>query len=213
MMEPMRLHRDADGYALIDSRGEFRSLRIDFTSRRLQRRIDDGGRELSVQATRAGPRVRILDCTAGLGTDSFILASRGAEVVMLERSNSLYLMLRDALIRAREHPRVSEIANRLDVVRCDARSCLAGLETPPDVVFIDPMFPSRRKAARVKGELQLLQRLLGKDEDARSLVVAARRTGCKRVVLKRPRGRGEIPGLVPSYVVKGKASRFDVFVQ
>jgi 16S rRNA (guanine1516-N2)-methyltransferase len=210
-MSRLWLRKSADGYALIDRESRQRPLVIDFASNELRHRVRAGGTELLARAVGAKPGLSVFDCTAGLGVDAFILASRGCRVTMVERSTTLFLMLEDALARARGVPEVSNIVERIALIRGDARSCLAGLDIVPDAITIDPMFPERRKSAQVRGELQLLQRLLGKDEEVRSLVAAARATGCRRIVVKRPVSGGSLPGLDPSHVVKAKASRFDVF--
>jgi 16S rRNA (guanine1516-N2)-methyltransferase len=201
------------GYALIDQSGRQRPLRIDFASTRLHHRRSRGGTELLAKAAAVSGGMRVLDCTAGLGTDSFVLASRGCHVDMVERSHTLYLMLEDALVRARKDEGVKAIVERMSLMRGDACYVMDRLTYVPDVVIIDPMFPSRRKHAEVRGELQFLQRLLGKQEDAVALVRCAIATGCKRVVLKRPLVGGHDPSLQPTFSVKGKASRFDVFIQ
>ena len=211
-MAVFRLEKSVDGYRLVDTqRG--RALQIDFTSSRLLHRVRHPGRELLAQAVKARAGLQVLDATAGLGVDSLVLASRGCNVTMVERSHTLYLMLQDAVARAREDSRSREIAMRMQVLRGDARYVMAHLEKLPDVIVIDPMFPPRQKSAAVRGDLQLMQQFLGKNEDARSLTLAARATGCKRIVVKRPLAGGDMPGLVPAFTVKGKASRFDVFVQ
>lgn len=211
-MPPFRLERSAGGYALVDE-ADGRTLRVDFTSARLLHRLNYGGKELLVQAAKARAGLSVLDATTGLGVDSLVLASKGCMVTMLERSHTLYLMLQDALARASQDSRTQEVAMRMRVLRGDARFVMAHLDDVPDVIVIDPMFPPRRKRAAVRGDLQLMQQFLGMEGDARSLTLAARATGCKRVVVKRPLAGGDMPGLVPSFTVKGKASRFDVFVR
>lgn len=207
------LRRDAHGYTLLPESGNFKGLHIDFTSARLAHRRTDGGRELLLRAVKPGPGARVFDATAGLGVDSFILASRGCEVTMVERSHTLWLMLEDALARAALDPATQDIVARMRLLEGDARYHLAHLDGRPDAILIDPMFPARRKHAAVRGELQMLQQLIGKDEDVSSLVAVALATGCPRVVVKRPLQGGRLAEITPGYSIKGKASRFDVFVQ
>ncbi|MEX0943957.1 MAG: class I SAM-dependent methyltransferase [Pseudomonadales bacterium] len=207
----LRLYRTHQGYELQDPDSRQRPLTINFRSQRLRYRINTGGKELLAKAVGARPGLRVLDCTAGLGIDSFILASRGCEVIMVERSHTLYLMLEDALARARADSQLAEIVARMRLERGDAKQVMNRLERIPDVISIDPMFPAKRKRAGVRGELQRLQQLIGKDEDTRGLVLAAQSAGCKRVVVKRPLVGGSSDGLTPSHVVRGKASRFDVY--
>ena len=210
-MGQFRLARSDTGYELVEQ-STGRSLRIEFTSRKMKSRLARGGKELLAQAVHAKPGLRVLDATAGMGVDSLVLASRGCDVTLVERSHSLYLMLADAIDRARSDPALADIAGRMRATCGDARYVMAHLDRVPDAIIIDPMFPSRQKTAAVRGDLQLMQQFVGKDEDVRGLVLAARATGCKRVVVKRPATGGDMPGLVPDYSLKGKASRFDVFV-
>lgn len=210
-MSRFLLSRDASGYALIDQINPRRVLRIDFGSARWRQRLAGSGRELLTRAVAAKPGQRVLDCTAGLGADSFLLAWKGCEVTLIERSNTLYLMLEDALQRARQVQALDSIVARLDLRRGDARQLMMSLASPPDVILIDPMFPARRKTAEVKGDLQLLQQFVGKQEDVLTLLDGALQTGCKRIVVKRPLRGGELPGYVPTGSVVGKASRFDLF--
>lgn len=210
-MASFRLRWSDAGYELEDT-ATGRSLQVDFTAPRLRHRLKQGGKELLIRAAHARPGMRVLDATAGLGVDSLVLASRGCRVTMVERSHTLCLLLSDAIARARDDAQLREIAARMELLRGDARFVMAHLDEVPDVIVIDPMFPVRQKSAAVRGELQLMQRFLGKNEDARSLTLAARATGCRRVVVKRPLAGGDMPGLVPAYTVKGKASRFDVFI-
>ena len=82
----------------------------------------------------------------------------------------------------------------------------------PDVIYLDPMFPARRKSAAVKKKLQLLQQLErpATDEEAGELLRAALAAGPRKVVVKRPAKGPDLAGVKPSYRVTGKAVRFDV---
>jgi 16S rRNA (guanine1516-N2)-methyltransferase len=76
------------------------------------------------------------------------------------------------------------------------------------------MFPERRKAARAKQEMQILQRLLGEQTDeAMSLLRAAMPVARRRVVVKRPGHAATIASArVPDIVIPGRASRYDVYL-
>ncbi|MCB1693404.1 MAG: class I SAM-dependent methyltransferase [Pseudomonadales bacterium] len=208
-----RLHyAPGEGYSLYDEDSGQRPLHIDFTAVSFKRRLAQSGREPLLRAARAGAGKSAVDCTAGLGTDAFLLASRGCQVTMVERSATLCLMLDDALARARRDPDVGAIASRINLVRGDSLAYLSELVACPDIVVIDPMFPSRRKTAEVRGALQILQRLIGIEEPVAPLIMKALALGCRRVVVKRPRLGGKIEGLSPVFSAEGRASRFDVFV-
>ena len=170
--------------------------------------------ELVARAVKAGPGLRLLDCTAGLGRDAFILAHLGCEVTMLERSTVIAALLADGLDRARAHDKLRATAARLKVVRQDAAEYLDSelAEFPYDAVYIDPMFPGRDTSAEVKGEMQYLQHFVGKDEDAKQLLELALGTSCPRIVLKRPLRSSWVPPRNPAHILKGKNSSFEVFV-
>jgi 16S rRNA (guanine1516-N2)-methyltransferase len=155
---------------------------------------------------------RIVDATAGLGRDSFLLASLGAEVTLLERSPEVHALLADGIARASQaSPELSAIAARMTLRLGDARRLLPGLEA--DVVLVDPMHPPRGNTALVKKEMRLLRELVGTDPDALELMQAALAAARKRVVLKWPLRAPPLAGLrQPSHQIVGKTTRYDVFM-
>jgi 16S rRNA (guanine1516-N2)-methyltransferase len=74
------------------------------------------------------------------------------------------------------------------------------------------MFPERRKSARVKKELQMLQMLVTNIPSEEKLMTAALETAGKRVVVKRPRRATFFANQPPSYSLSGKTIRFDVYI-
>lgn len=155
----------------------------------------------------------VLDATAGLGRDSFVLASRGCSVTMLERSPVVALMLEDALCRAASDFEVRNITSRMNLQHTDASEFMRSLcpQDYPEVVYLDPMFPERSKSASVKKEMRLLQQLLGADMDTKELFDAALQVATRRVVVKRPKMAPCISELKPHHVVEGKSGRFDIY--
>ena len=164
------------------------------------------------QASPARATPRIVDATAGLGRDAFLLASLGAEVTLLERSPEVHALLADGIARASQaSPELSAIAARMTLRLGDARQLLPGLEA--DVVLVDPMHPPRGNTALVKKEMRLLRELVGTDPDALELMQAALAAARKRVVLKWPLRAPPLAGLrQPSHQIVGKTTRYDVFM-
>ncbi len=156
----------------------------------------------------------VIDATAGLGRDAFVLAKLGCQVQMIERSPVVAELLSDGMRRAEKDDEVREIVARMSLVVADACRYLAelGEAERPDVVYVDPMHPERTKAAMVKKEMQLFRALVGADEDDATLLQAALNAARKRVVVKRPRKSEAIPGPKPSLVYEGKSTRFDVYL-
>ena len=166
-----------------------------------------------------GQPLDVIDMTAGLGRDAMVLSLLGCHVTAIESHPVVSELLEDGLRRAGRDPETARsIAGRLQLVRGDAEQYLAALPTGtlPDVIYLDPMFPPRTQSALMKKELRALARLVGADigDGAHRLLRAAFATGCRRVVVKRPRKAPDllIPGWPPPGArFEGRAARFDVY--
>ncbi len=196
-------------------------IAVDFTGgSNHHRRLHGGGRGQPVAKAvglKAGNIVpSVLDCTAGLGRDAFVLASLGCRVQLCERSPLVQLLLQDGLRRAAasDDTGLRETIARMVLLPGDAVAQMAALaETDrPDVVFLDPMFPERRKAsAAVKKDMAAFHALVGADEDADMLLPLALQLARYRVVVKRPRHAPHLAGIKPGLVQEGESTRFDIY--
>lgn len=207
----VRLVRDDYGLALV---GDGMELRGDFS--RMLPRLRQGRlqQELLVKAARIKgvEAPTAVDCTAGLGEDSLLLAAAGFVVTLFERDQTIAVLLADALERAAADPRLAEAVGRMTLVAGNSIAGLAVLSEPPDVVYLDPMFPARTKSAAVKKKFQLLHHLEQPCEEEEALVAAALAAQPRKVVIKRPAKGALLAGMKPSYSVAGKAVRYDVLV-
>jgi 16S rRNA (guanine1516-N2)-methyltransferase len=191
---------------------------VDFTNPAMDYRLKHGGGRSQALARAVGLKKgwlpTVIDCTAGLGRDGFILAHLGCRVHMLERSPILAAMLEDGLQRASQVNRAAETISRIHFTCADSREFLQQLkpEERPDVIFLDPMYPERTKSSLVKKEMRLLRELAGEDLDADELLKVALQNACNRVVVKRPRLAPTLDDLTPSHSITGKTSRFDVYL-
>ena len=160
---------------------------------------------------RAGSCPRIVDATAGLGRDAFVLAATGAQLTLLERSPVVYALLVDGLRRAGSGG-AADIVSRMTPIHIDATQWLREQDAndAPDTVYLDPMYTGRRRAAASK-ELTLLQALLGQPESDAELFEAARATARERVVVKRHRRAPALAGIEPDYRLTGRSTRFDIY--
>jgi len=163
-----------------------------------------------------GAPIEVVDATAGLGRDAMVLAVAGCRVIAAERHAVTHALLADGLARAARDPALaSVIEERLTLLHADAAGYLASRTTPPDVVYLDPMFPERTGSTVAKKELRLLGLLAAADEDPNALFAAALVCGAARIVVKRPRRAPplEAPGAPPvTSRLLGRSSRFDVYV-
>ncbi|MBU3936251.1 MAG: class I SAM-dependent methyltransferase [Proteobacteria bacterium] len=155
----------------------------------------------------------VLDLTAGIGRDSFILASLGCTVHMVERSPVLAALLADGIDRANKEPALAGIMTRMHLIVGDSLEIIRHWQPErPEVICIDPMYPHRSKSALVKKEMRLIRLLVGDDEDSDSLLGAALGLASRRVVVKRPRLAPALIGAEPNFTISGKNSRFDVYL-
>lgn len=200
--------------------GDSMELRCDFEE--MLPRIKPGRlqQELLVKAAKikGTQSPTAIDCTAGLGQDSFLLAAAGFTVRMFERDETIAALLEDGLTRAGNNPMISSVAKRMSLDRSDSLQYLESLaqssEQAPDVIYLDPMFPTRQKSAAVKKKFQLLHVLEKPCDEAEedALIRAAFAAGSRKVVIKRPVKGGHLAGIKPSYSITGKAVRYDVLV-
>jgi 16S rRNA (guanine1516-N2)-methyltransferase len=154
---------------------------------------------------------RILDATAGLGRDSFLLASIGVDVIMIERNPVIFAMLENALINARLEKEISSITEKMILINANSIDYLKD-NNDFDVIYIDPMFPKSNKSRLVKKEMQIFREIVGDDLDSEELLDLALKKKAKRVVVKRMIKSEYIKNLKPNFEIKGKIIRFDVYV-
>ncbi|MFC4624087.1 class I SAM-dependent methyltransferase [Daeguia caeni] len=154
----------------------------------------------------------IVDATAGLGRDAFLLASLGCKVTLIERSERVHALLADGMARAAaEGGAYAETIARMTLLHGDSRELLPRLK--PQVVLVDPMHPPRGNTAEVKKEMRQIRAIVGADPDAEELMKVALACARCRVVLKWPLRAEPMAGIrKPSHQILGKSTRYDVFV-
>lgn len=188
------------------------AIYADFISGKAKYRLGQGELIYKAMGLSKLKNPSIIDATAGLGRDAFVLASKGCKVILIERSPILFLLLEDALKRACDHPDTKEIAQRMKLVSTDARTYLSTKNmSDADIIYLDPMYPERKKSALVKKEMQIFQKLLGKNETGHDLLPLALEKAKHRVVVKRPRKGEHLNNQKPDYSIQGKSIRFDVY--
>jgi len=190
----------------------------DFCSPRLCYRIEQGlKREMLVRA--AGVKTTrepfVVDATAGLGEDAFLLAAAGCTVVMIEQSPVVHALLESGLERAMSsgNTSITKAVSRISLLHGDSVNMLGDL-TVPEVIYLDPMFPERKKSAGVKKNMTLLHSIVGHGEDdgaGEHLLTVALASASDRVVVKRPRLAPALGNSKPHWQFTGRSSRFDVY--
>jgi 16S rRNA (guanine1516-N2)-methyltransferase len=194
-------------------------IHVDFVSGALAHRQQYGGGRGQPLARaiglKHGNRPTVLDATAGLARDACILAGLGCSMTLVERSPVLFTLLHDGIRRAILDTSVTDmLCNFMNLVNADARLYLehSSEEARPEVIYLDPMYPERKKSALVKKDMQILQRLLMEPDDAAQLLGVALAYANKRVVVKRPIHADALAGPAPTTSISSKKTRYDVYV-
>ena len=196
-------------------------INIDFCSGELRHRTIYGGNRSSLLAKAVGAHSKtnaptVLDATAGLARDAFVLASLGCEVRLIERSKIIFLLLEDAIRRANADQDVASIVKKMSLSFGDAIHLMKNDNTlldGVDVIYLDPMFPHEKRSALVKIEMRICRDIVGDDDDAEDLLNSALECDVKKIVVKRMRTAPTIGNTKPTWQLDGKTNRYDVYLK
>lgn len=193
-------------------------IAVDFAEGQLaHRRQYGGGRKQPLPRAvgiKPGYRPAIIDTTAGLARDAFVLACQGCHVIMFERSPVMHALIANGLMRAKHDATIGDmIANNLQLMSGDAAIQLDGINIQQkETIYLDPMYPHRNKSALVKKEMRIIRALVGDDHDTARLLQTALKQASKRVVVKRPRLAPALDGPRPTTTVESKNTRYDIYI-
>lgn len=192
-------------------------VQVDFISgKNAHRRQFGGGRGQPLAKAiglKPGFNPTVIDATAGWARDAFVLSSLGCQLTLLEQQPLVAALIEDGLNRAANDKDIAEIAVRMLLLNVNAVDYLTALPEAdwPDVIYLDPMYPSRDKSALVKKDMQILHQLVGKDETGEALLTIALQRAKKRIVVKRPKGAPLLNTVKPVAEVASKNTRYDIY--
>ena len=183
-------------------------MHIDFLAGKLGYRMQHLQHEIIAKAIgfKKNKQPTVIDATAGLGRDGFLLGLLGCKIMLIERSSIIAALLEDALIRSKK-----QFSLDIELINTDSINYLNQLNEKPDIIYLDPMYPHRNKSALVKKEMRLIRELVGDDNDAEALFNSALKAAKERVIVKRPLHANTLTSLKPDFVIKSKTQRFDVY--
>jgi len=211
----MRIILLSDRMELWDQFSRRKGMRIDFEG--IDRRVGNGSLSHKQPLAKAIGRSSetVVDATAGLGHDSFLMACMGWHVQAIERHPVISTLLIESVRAAMDHPEISTaIEDRLIVHEGDALKILAGMESdPPDVVYLDPMFQDVHGSALPRKPAQVLRRIVSPDdpEEERRLFESSMKIARQRVVVKRSDKAAPLVEDVDTSF-HGKIVRYDVYL-
>lgn len=213
----MYLHLQSDRLVLVVNNPQLKKpvrFCVDFTQAKTSYRAQKTSTELLIRAVKIQKKLpfAVVDGTGGLGRDAFLLAAAGCRVDVFEKNKIVGALFEDGLRRGKRHPHYAEVLERITLHKVDMITHLNTFIPKPMVIYLDPMFPKRTKSAKVKQDMQILQRIIQDSDDEKQLFKAAWDAGPHKIVVKRPIKEHPVADLKPSYRVKGKAIRFDVYL-
>ena len=221
------IHNEKSPLALVqtDDRLELRKLDepklgavyVDFVGGTMAHRRKFGGGRGEAIAKAVGIKgsalPTVIDATAGLGRDAFVLAAIGCQVRLVERHPVVFLLLQDGLNRAYQDEEIGEMLQQnLRLLNVHHINELDPNSDYADVVYLDPMYPHKQKSALVKKEMRVFQHLVGADLDSDELLLPALQLAQKRVVVKRPDYAEFLCGKQPHFSRETKNHRFDIYM-
>jgi 16S rRNA (guanine1516-N2)-methyltransferase len=209
-----------EGYiALKKNHSPARPLFIDFATGKMGYRQQQSSfkKEALVRALGLNKRLPkpILDLTAGLMRDAYLLAGFGFPVTALERAPIIYTLLHDAIERGLLNTQTQDAVKRITLIKTDALCYLHALmpDERPALIYMDPMFPERTHTALPKQDMLIFHDIVGDDTDADALIDKALSCASERVVVKRPRRAPPLSKTAPpSFSLEGRSSRFDIYL-
>lgn len=156
----------------------------------------------------------VVDATAGWGQDALHCFRMGYQITCMERSSVMAALLSDGFQRLQHLDWVKQLNLQApDLIAGNAIELLATLPDTPDCVYLDPMFPpKRKKSALAKKSMVVLRDLSGDDLDKEQLFAAAFQAAGKRVVVKSPDYADPLGGK-PSMSYASKLLRYDVYLK
>lgn len=192
----------------------FKPYPISFLQPNLQRRARSFGKKQPLAKALGNNHASktIVDATAGLGRDAFVLAYQGYHLTLIEKHPLLVAALRYAIQEWQQTLSTPFNKTSWPCYHADSSQWLLQ-NNQAQIVYLDPMFPDKGKAALAKKEAQLLQQLNLASQDESQLLTCALQTARDRVVVKRPRQGVCIQHHRQlNYQVLAKAHRFDVYL-
>lgn len=190
-------------------------LFVDFVGGRLgYRRLHGGGNGQAVAKavfSKSKEKPLVYDATAGLGRDSFVLATLGCKVVMFERNPIVRVLLEDGLRRGYADSEIGELL-KSNLVLSEYQSITELPNTKCcDVVYLDPMYPEKKSSALVKKDMQIFHGIVGLDLDSDILLEKSLIIARNRVSVKRPKNAMYLNNKKTNNFIETKSHRFDIY--
>lgn len=210
-----RLLLDDDGLRLLAPKQKNGGVCVGFFAAGLKRRVEHGNKDLLLRALACRSPSHIVDATAGLANDAFVMAAAGHHLTLLEAASLPYVLVREAIERGLNGQFGGELFARMRLEHADAVSWLRALcsSHQPQIIYLDPMFEVSGKRSALTGQgMQALQHFTGNVDSSAELLDVARANCSDKVVVKRAVKAAALAGKMPNHSVAGRTVRFDVYL-
>ena len=201
-----------DGLHFAKDSAENKLLHVDFLKGSLGWRLKRRDHETLLKKAigKKNKNLTIFDGTAGFLSDSLIFLALGHKVIACEQSKVLFLLLNDAINRAKIE---LSFLDNLNLIHGNALDAYKNTQNI-DVIYLDPMYPAKKKNASRSGSMSDIKSIL-KLENIENLEDKVffdfKKNKFKKIVLKRPI-KSKIIDDSLNYQIKGKSTRFDVYI-
>ena len=205
------LEKEKDILYIKSKNNNWKPFYIEFNS--LLKRLNQKETIIKAFGIKKNYKPNILDTTAGLGRDSFILASQGCYITMIERNPIIYILLNNALKNSINNSNLKNIIKKMNLIYNDSINFLLHNKIENiDIIYIDTMFPKTNKDRLVKKNMQIFQNIIENDTDDKELLNISLKQNVKKVIVKRLLKMNYINNLKPNFEIKGTKIRFDIYI-
>ena len=201
-----------DGLHFSKDSAENKLLHVDFLKGSLGWRLKRNDHETLLKKAlgKKNKNLTIFDGTAGFLSDTLIFLALGHKVIACEQSKVLFLLLSDAINRAKIK---LNFLDNLNLIHGDALDIYKKTNNI-DVIYLDPMYPLKKKNALRSGSISDIKSILMLENIANfedQVFFDFKKNKFKKIVLKRPI-KSKIIDDSLNYQIKGKSTRFDVYI-
>ena len=203
-----------DGLSFVGDSSNPRSiLHVDFLKGKLGWRLKRAQHEGNLKKALGSKdkQLFIFDATAGLLSDTMIFLSLGHKVVAVEQSKILFCLVNDAIQRARDK---IPYLNNLEFLNDNSLLAYKKQNKVFDAVYLDPMYPIIKKSTKKRGSINSIKQILEFENllsDEKEIIDKFMKYNWKKIIIKRPL-KSEKNYSNINYQVKGKTTRFDIYI-
>ena len=131
---------------LFDIQSPKKGLSIEFDARSMEQRSWPAPKTGSLAQAIGKKTKTVVDATAGWGQDSFHIFRMGYQVVSIERSKIIAALLNDGFSRLESQNWMQQLHLKSPkLMTGNAIEILKNIKQIPDCIYLDPMFPAKRK--------------------------------------------------------------------